>query len=429
MKNIYLLFCLIIGYTFSTHGQNIVKIEYYLDNDPGVGAAVDVPITAATSITNHTFEVPMTNVSDGFHRLHIRTKDENNNWSMIAQHQFLRTTIISQNADPIPNITRLEYYIDNDPGYGLATEVPISAGQILNAETFNVPMNSLSDGFHRIHVRAKDQNGNWSMVSQHQFLRTTLNLTPPPSIPNIVKLEYFIDNDPGFGLATNVPVSTFQSINNQPININITGKSLGNHFIQVRAKDSQNNWSIVLVRSFTVAEQAILIGGTPQGWCTSQPLNIPVQAYGVFNNGNIFTASLYSNSDAFIANLGALVSTVSGAIIGQLPSNLSLGSYKIRITSSSPTLSAYPEIPIEIQAECPPPCPTSKTLTSPVDNISSGQTNTIQTNNTNGFIEASNKILNNGTTATYEAGRYILLTNGFLADKGTVFIAQKGGCE
>jgi hypothetical protein len=428
MKKIYLLFCLIIGYTFSTHGQNIVKIEYYLDNDPGLGAAVDVPITAATSITNHTFEVSMTNVSDGFHRLHIRAKDENNNWSMVAQHQFLRTTIIPQNADPIPNITRLEYYIDNDPGFGLATEVPISSGQILNAQTFNVPMNSLSDGFHRIHVRAKDQNGKWSLVAQHQFLRTTISNPPAPTIPNVVKMEYFIDNDPGFDLATNVPISSSQNIANQSININLNGKSLGNHLIQIRAKDALNNWSIVLTQSFTIAEQAILFGSTPIFWCTTLPLNIPVQAYGTFVSGNIFTASLYTNSGSFIANLGTLESTVSGTITGQLPINLALGFYKIRISSSSPTLSAYPEIPIEIKAECPPPCPISVSLSSPTNNISSGQ-NTIQANKTTGYIEASNKVLNNGTTATYEAGRYIILTNGFLAEKGTVFLAQKGGCE
>ncbi|AWV97544.1 leucine-rich repeat domain-containing protein [Arcticibacterium luteifluviistationis] len=79
---------------------------------------------------------------------------------------------------------------------------------------------------------------------------------------------------------------------------------------------------------------------------------------------------------------------------------------------------------------CPgtlPPCAESAVLVSMVDDVSSGQTN-IDVKNSTGFIEASNKIT--GTAkATFSAGRYIYLKPGFIANSGTVFLAQNGGCD
>lgn len=74
-----------------------------------------------------------------------------------------------------------------------------------------------------------------------------------------------------------------------------------------------------------------------------------------------------------------------------------------------------------------PPCAESAVLVSMADDVSSGQTN-IDVKNSTGFIEASNKIT--GTAkATFSAGRYIYLKPGFIANSGTVFLAQNGGCD
>ncbi len=66
------------------------------------------------------------------------------------------------------NIVKIEYYIDTDPGYGLATDVPVSAGTPINNLAVNVPMTSVSDGFHQFFARAKDVSGAWSLVSTKQ---------------------------------------------------------------------------------------------------------------------------------------------------------------------------------------------------------------------------------------------------------------------
>lgn len=91
MKNVkpfivLLFFCLSIFRIGSA--QNISKIEYYIDTDPGFGVAIDVPITATTPINSLNVTVPTTGLTDGFHQFFARAKDVNGEWSMVSSHQF-----------------------------------------------------------------------------------------------------------------------------------------------------------------------------------------------------------------------------------------------------------------------------------------------------------------------------------------------------
>jgi hypothetical protein len=73
------------------------------------------------------------------------------------------------------------------------------------------------------------------------------------------------------------------------------------------------------------------------------------------------------------------------------------------------------------------PCPNLLTLVSPTDDQSTG-TVTKQANATTGKIVATNKLTVTGTKATYEANS-VELNQGFSAEKGTVFKAQRAGCN
>lgn len=113
------LFCYAKGFT-----QNINKIEYFIDSDPGFGSGVNVPITANTPVTaNFTVALPNT-ISDGFHYLSIRARDINNNWGITTIRPFYKETF-NANAT-VPNITQIEYFIDADSGFGLGVGVTIT---------------------------------------------------------------------------------------------------------------------------------------------------------------------------------------------------------------------------------------------------------------------------------------------------------------
>ncbi|MDZ7897229.1 MAG: hypothetical protein U5N85_04270, partial [Arcicella sp.] len=244
MKKIFSLFVFTaLCFAISVNAQNINKIEYFIDADPGYAAGTDVPITAATTVTTN-FNVSLSAVTDGFHTLSIRARDANNQWSVVGIRPFYKETLASGSTPP--NITQLEYFIDADPGYGSGTAVTITAGSPVTT-TFTASLVSVSDGFHTLSIRAKDANNRWSVVGIRPFYKETLS--SGSTSPNITQLEYFIDTDPGYGLGTAVAVSAGSPIT-QSFTVALPAVSDGFHTLSIRAKDINNRWSVVGIRPF-----------------------------------------------------------------------------------------------------------------------------------------------------------------------------------
>ncbi|HZY82188.1 MAG TPA: fibronectin type III domain-containing protein [Cyclobacteriaceae bacterium] len=147
-------------------GQNINRIEYFVDVDPGYGNATSVSFTAASTVDDLTFNVPVSSLSDGFHKLFIRTRDVNSKWSIGHYRAFYK---IPASVVAIPNLTRIEYYIDTDPGYGIATNVPFTAGSSVTDLVFTVNVSSLSQTLHKLWIRAKDANNKWTVIQVKEF--------------------------------------------------------------------------------------------------------------------------------------------------------------------------------------------------------------------------------------------------------------------
>ncbi len=91
-------------------------------------------------------------------------------------------------------------------------------------------------------------------------------------------------------------------------------------------------------------------------YCSGSTVTVPYNApTGSFNLGNIFTAQLSDSSGSFASptNIGSAISTASGSIISTLPTNIPGGSnYRIRVISSSPTLTTDNSTQIMVRA-CP----------------------------------------------------------------------------
>ena len=65
-------------------------------------------------------------------------------------------------------ITRAEYFLDADPGFGSATAfaLPTTAAADLPSLSATVPLAGLSTGFHGLGVRSQDAPGAWSLTSR-----------------------------------------------------------------------------------------------------------------------------------------------------------------------------------------------------------------------------------------------------------------------
>jgi hypothetical protein len=108
-----------------------------------------------------------------------------------------------------PNISRVEYYIDTDPGYGKATAIAFTAGPNLINLTLNINPASVANGVHVLGIRAQDANGHWSLDNKWLFARPfPADSTGPGPVPNLNRVEYYLDADPGYGKATAISFTT-----------------------------------------------------------------------------------------------------------------------------------------------------------------------------------------------------------------------------
>lgn len=216
----------------STLNQTLVAAEYFVDTDPGVGNATSLSITNGASL-NTSAAIPLTDVSTGIHILHLRVKNSLNKWSIYARQVFYKSPQILNNT-----VVAAEYFVDIDPGVGNAEDFPISQGANVN-EFLSIPLTSISEGIHILHVRVKNNSNRWSLYARQVFYKS------PQLLDNeIVTAEYFIDEDPGVGSATSIAITQGESVD-EILNIAIPDDlAEGDHVLHLRVLRSDGKWSL-----------------------------------------------------------------------------------------------------------------------------------------------------------------------------------------
>lgn len=116
----------------------IVYLEYFVDNDPAAGNGTSVPISSSTFLDNQMIDVQLNSLSNGIHRLSVRSKNQNGDWNQVNYQEFT----VKDNV--------------------------VAIGNALNAfcrdNAFNVPF-SLSGTFsptNTFTLQLSDQNGSFS---------------------------------------------------------------------------------------------------------------------------------------------------------------------------------------------------------------------------------------------------------------------------
>ncbi len=141
-----------------------------------------------------------------------------------------------------PNIVKAEYFVDTDPGFGLAQDIPLTAAATLDNLSFSADVNSAGAGLHHLFVRVQDANGNWGISNRILFYKAAAM----PAAANMVKAEYFFDSEPagGFGGGTDIPVTSGIVLLNHAFTANTSALGTGIHHLFVRVQDANGNWSI-----------------------------------------------------------------------------------------------------------------------------------------------------------------------------------------
>lgn len=221
----------------------INRLEYFVDTDPGFGNGSTVTISPAANISNTFFTVDVTGLSNGMHTVFLRSKDNNGSWSITNRWLFFKDIV------PAANVSKMEYYIDTDPGFGSGTDIPVIAGADLTDIAVPVNTTALTEGFHKIFIRSRDNNGSWSVTNRFGFFK---EFVKEPL--NVKAGEYFFDTDPGFGNGTVIPFTNPKPANIADFSFNANISPLTNqapHYMFVRVLDSMDRWSLTNVIQFT----------------------------------------------------------------------------------------------------------------------------------------------------------------------------------
>jgi len=223
--------------------QHINKSEYFFDTDPGVGKATDLSIITDDTVTINS-TIPISSLSSGFHKLVIRFRTDSGRWSLNEARPFY---VSGPQPGVATMITRGEYFYDTDPGVGKATAVSFTADDSILYNSA-IPVSSLSAGFHKLVLRFRDNNNQWSLNEARPFYVMGLPGTPSTQI---VSVEYFYDTDPGVGKATAITITADDSVS---VVAPLTAAALtpGFHKIGTRFRDDKGGWSLTEARSFYV---------------------------------------------------------------------------------------------------------------------------------------------------------------------------------
>ena len=217
--------------------QDISYVEYFIDNDPGIGQgkAVILPDTSYKAHLSLDVEVSTVGLSVGEHELFVRALDALGQWTDVMSRRF--TIFKDGYEEPVVSngdLSRIEYFFDTDPGYGngFPLENP-NTGE----NTYTMSFESLDEGVHVLSIRAQDDVGHWS-----QTLSRPLYAIKP--VGEIVAVEYFFDADPGEGkgVAVNMPDDLSVPF---AFEVSVDDLSSGKHLFWARAKNTYGEWSVL----------------------------------------------------------------------------------------------------------------------------------------------------------------------------------------
>lgn len=262
-----------IGFTLPAHPGStgtINAMEYYYDQDPGLGNGTAIPITPSGNISGtYTFNISALN--KGEHRLFVRARNSIGLWS----HTHTQTFVTYKVWEGIPptdltqaDIVKAEYFTDTDPGAGNGTDLPLTPGKDVTLNNIALNVAGLPIGVHTAYVRFKNANGQWSMTNYSKFTFIVNNLSQLPAHPagkQITKVEYFFDTDPGLGTGRQIPVPSTANLSDFNFAADLTGLAIGQHNLYVRTLDGL---SMTNVHGFTIGNS----GPLPLKWLSFQAM-------------------------------------------------------------------------------------------------------------------------------------------------------------
>ncbi len=245
----YLLLIMFLPVMLFAQDLNVTQLEYFFNTDPGFGQGTPIQMTAGSSVS----VIPALNtsgLSPGFQNLYVRAKIQGGFWGPYETKVVYVGT--NNEVDDVVEIVALEYYFDQDPGFGAGTSIDITSGTSVSLNDI-LSTDLLTNGFHNLYLRGKTIQGYWGPYeTKVVYVNTEAQIN---TVVEIVGLEYFFDEDPGFGQGTAIDV--FQSLSvDLESNLITDGLTTGFHNLYIRGKMLSGAWGAYETRVIYVDTEA-----------------------------------------------------------------------------------------------------------------------------------------------------------------------------
>ncbi|MBP5770874.1 MAG: Ig-like domain repeat protein [Bacteroidaceae bacterium] len=167
------------GYTADTDLTKGGSYYYWFDAD--TEGAVKMPIADNAAVV----DIPVDNIDDWFHTIHICVIDTAGNYSETYTRSFcvVPKDFSSAHADTDLTGGKYRYWFDNSQA---AIYEDVVTGNVMDLD---IPVDSLPDWFHSIHFQVCDKGGNWSEVQTKRFY------IQPSKMLGITGYVYWINDD------------------------------------------------------------------------------------------------------------------------------------------------------------------------------------------------------------------------------------------
>ena len=220
------------------NARNILKVEYFIDTDPGFGNATAVTVNPGEDITIN-FAEDLDNIAPGFHQLYIRAKDDSGRWSIpFSKAFYIEKTFIED-----PKITKITYAVDG----GDTQEIGITSDPDVS-ENFVVDLSTLRPGFHVLTLWASDSKGSVCHILEKPFYIDKERIQP-----DISSIEYYFSQTD-----TITPVTVYDNFIpagdiDLAIDLDIAGLELGkNYMLYIYGRDQDGIRGLAYGREFIV---------------------------------------------------------------------------------------------------------------------------------------------------------------------------------
>ncbi|MBR5102334.1 MAG: dockerin type I repeat-containing protein [Muribaculaceae bacterium] len=219
-----ILLIAIAATTFAATAQkSITQREAWLDNN----------FDDRQTVAEGPLSIDISALHIGLHKFTMRVQDSEGLWSPSVSRYFLIPAEKHQTS-----IVKYQYWLDNN----------IAERQTLANGPATVDISSLNIGLHKFTMRVQNNEGLWSPSVSRYFL-VPADDTPKDSITHCC--YWFDDNKAN---AATVAIAE----PGDPVEVDITKLSRGEHILNWVVGDSKGAWSNVLTASFVV--DATLIG-------------------------------------------------------------------------------------------------------------------------------------------------------------------------